>query len=255
MNSSSRTLSRSKAAFTLIELLTVIAIIGILAAILIPTVSAVRTKAKATQCASVVRNWGQAILTYASENKSTYFIYGRVAGRDGSAPTERWWFQVGASNAVYNPYFSSKSNDYGNMEACPLETLNTGANSIGRNCFTMVVPSFRGANVANTAAIPISKASTPSRTLLFMERPFLSEGVGLTSSIGTYGMALSGVGADGAKFAEYRNFKRHGGSTFNAVFLDGSLRSLAWDNGNPGQSLGVRVGSTYNYTRWTSLDQ
>ena len=88
-----------------------------------------------------------------------------------------------------------------------------------------------------------------------MERPFLSDGVGLTTSVGTYGMLLTGVGADSAKFAEYRNFNRHGSKSFNAVFLDGSLKTLAWDNGNSSSSLGMRVGATYNYTKWTSLDQ
>ena len=243
-----------RAAFTLIELLTVIAIIGILAAILIPTVGAVRNKAKAVQCASQIRNWGQAMLTYVSENKSTYFLFGRIAGRNGGAETERWWFQIGGDNAIYSPYFSSKSNDYNGFEACPTETLNIGQNSLQRNCYIPILPTVRGV-LAPANAVPFSKATSPSRTLLIMERPFLSEGVGLTSSIGTYGMVMSGIGADAAKFAEYRNFKRHGGKNFNAVFLDGSLKSLAWDNGNANTSLGVRVGATFNYTRWTTLDQ
>ncbi len=55
-------------AFTLIELLTVIAIIGILAAILIPTVSAVRDSARAANCASNMRQIGQAAYMYAEDN-------------------------------------------------------------------------------------------------------------------------------------------------------------------------------------------
>lgn len=55
-------------AFTLIELLTVIAIIGILAAILIPTVAKVRESAHQSTCASNVRQIALAILTYESEN-------------------------------------------------------------------------------------------------------------------------------------------------------------------------------------------
>ena len=47
-------------AFTLIELLTVIAIIGILAAILIPTVGAVRVQAKQATCVSNLRQVGVA---------------------------------------------------------------------------------------------------------------------------------------------------------------------------------------------------
>src|SRR5690625_776919 len=56
-----------KNAFTLIELLTVIAIIGILASILIPVVGQVRENAHRVQCGSNMRQVGQAILTYESE--------------------------------------------------------------------------------------------------------------------------------------------------------------------------------------------
>lgn len=57
-----------RSAFTLIELLTVIAIIGILAAILIPVVGAVRENARAAKCMSNMRQFGQGIHMYAQEN-------------------------------------------------------------------------------------------------------------------------------------------------------------------------------------------
>jgi len=56
-------------AFTLIELLTVIAIIGILAAIIIPTVGAVRQTAQAAACTSNLRQIATAVLLYAQDNK------------------------------------------------------------------------------------------------------------------------------------------------------------------------------------------
>ena len=57
--------TRSRGAFTLIELLTVIAIIGILAAILIPVVSAVRDSARASNCVSNMRQIGNAVHLFA----------------------------------------------------------------------------------------------------------------------------------------------------------------------------------------------
>ncbi|EIP99390.1 prepilin-type N-terminal cleavage/methylation domain-containing protein [Opitutaceae bacterium TAV1] len=57
------------AAFTLIELLTVIAIIGILAAIIIPTVGTVRNKARAVQCISNLRQMHAGIMLYANDHK------------------------------------------------------------------------------------------------------------------------------------------------------------------------------------------
>ncbi len=60
--------SRS-AAFTLIELLTVVAIIGILAAILIPVVGSVREKARGVQCAANFRSLGVAVTAFANDNR------------------------------------------------------------------------------------------------------------------------------------------------------------------------------------------
>src|SRR5699024_9381544 len=70
-------------AFTLIELLTVIAIIGILASILIPVVGAVRENARGAKCTSNMRQMGQAIHMYAQENG------GRVPPANDKAAHER----------------------------------------------------------------------------------------------------------------------------------------------------------------------
>ncbi|HLS27795.1 MAG TPA: type II secretion system protein [Opitutales bacterium] len=60
--------SRSLQAFTLIELLTVIAIIGILASILIPVVGQVREQAKVAQCAVHLRDLGNGVHLYANDH-------------------------------------------------------------------------------------------------------------------------------------------------------------------------------------------
>lgn len=60
------------AAFTLIELLTVIAVIGILAAILIPVTSRVRASAKQSKCGANLRTVHQGFNLYAADNKGFY---------------------------------------------------------------------------------------------------------------------------------------------------------------------------------------
>ena len=60
------------AAFTLIELLTVIAIIGVLAAIIIPTLSRVRSSARRSVCSGNLRQIGQAFQLYAGDNKGLF---------------------------------------------------------------------------------------------------------------------------------------------------------------------------------------
>ncbi|MDR1279997.1 MAG: prepilin-type N-terminal cleavage/methylation domain-containing protein [Opitutaceae bacterium] len=59
----------SPAAFTLIELLTVIAIIGILAAIIIPTVATVRKSARWAQGSSNIRQVAMGMIMMAEENR------------------------------------------------------------------------------------------------------------------------------------------------------------------------------------------
>lgn len=83
-------------AFTLIELLTVIAIIGILAAILIPTVGKVRSTAKKANCISNLREIGKMLTLYANDNKNrlpsgTYnvnggYVDGVTGSKSGAQP-------------------------------------------------------------------------------------------------------------------------------------------------------------------------
>lgn len=59
----------NRRAFTLVELLTVIAIIAILAAILVASLASVREKARTSQCAANLRSWGNATHLYVAEHK------------------------------------------------------------------------------------------------------------------------------------------------------------------------------------------
>jgi len=62
----------TKKGFTLIELLVVIAIINILAGMLLPSLTRAREQGRRAACLSNLRNIGQALTMYASENDGFY---------------------------------------------------------------------------------------------------------------------------------------------------------------------------------------
>jgi prepilin-type N-terminal cleavage/methylation domain-containing protein/prepilin-type processing-associated H-X9-DG protein len=85
--------------FTLTELLVVIAVIAILAALLLPAISSVSAHAKSTVCKNHLRQMGQALQMYVHENgnKYPYYLgpagpsYGDAIGTEGRAVGLVYW--------------------------------------------------------------------------------------------------------------------------------------------------------------------
>lgn len=107
------------AAFTLIELLTVIAIIGILAAILIPVVGSVRENARQAQCGSNQRQIALAVLMYESENNALPGpIFRRIRRTDSNDPDLR------ELNWIIEPYIGGTRLE---VWDCPSNSLSLGS--------------------------------------------------------------------------------------------------------------------------------
>ena len=68
----SRAQSKNRSAFTLVELLVVIAIIAVLIAILLPVLGSVRERSNRIKCAANLRQLGTALYIYAADNKNNY---------------------------------------------------------------------------------------------------------------------------------------------------------------------------------------
>src|SRR5262245_49188476 len=81
---------RSRCAFTLVEMLTTIAIIGILVALLMPAVNAAREAARQSACTNNLRQIGQGLQLRAEQNKEIFCSGAFDWLRDG-AITEKSW--------------------------------------------------------------------------------------------------------------------------------------------------------------------
>jgi prepilin-type N-terminal cleavage/methylation domain-containing protein len=100
-------------AFTLIEMLTVIAIIAILSAILIPAVSASRERGRIAYCANNLGQIGKALMAYANDNKD------RLPPVSLNNSESAWDIEL-------LPYLGG----VGNVFACPSDPYRTGRGSI-----------------------------------------------------------------------------------------------------------------------------
>ncbi len=95
MHSQKNPRARRACAFTLIELLTVIAIVGILAAILIPAVGSARERAALAESISKLRQLHLAMASYANENNQQFPapLDAEVEDEDGDGSASGGWME------------------------------------------------------------------------------------------------------------------------------------------------------------------
>ena len=80
----------SQAAFSLVELLVVVAVIGILAALLLPTLARGKASAHRVVCVNNLRQLGLATQMYWDDNGGNAFRYRGVSTNGGDAQERSW---------------------------------------------------------------------------------------------------------------------------------------------------------------------
>ena len=80
----------SPRAFTLIELLVVVSIIALLIALLLPTIKRAKEAARVVQCASNLRQFSYAMVTYAADNHSALASYAPPESARSDWPNSSW---------------------------------------------------------------------------------------------------------------------------------------------------------------------
>jgi prepilin-type N-terminal cleavage/methylation domain-containing protein/prepilin-type processing-associated H-X9-DG protein len=118
---------RRNAGFTLIELLVVVAIIAVLIAILLPSLSRAKANAVRVKCGANLTQWGKIITMYQSENEGWFGIQERI-----DANNKLTWNTVafGSQPTLYAPEWSSDAKALGTGDqmaflyrTCPADPL------------------------------------------------------------------------------------------------------------------------------------
>jgi len=184
------------AAFTLVELLLVIAIIGILAALLLPVLSAVAARGRQTVCLSNVKQINQGVMMYAADHhdilfpfpkkpdnvKSVFYfqewtsyvpLIGRYVGRTGApapedklftCPADKFHDGTSESREVYWVNESLHSSSNMNYSSYMFNAANAVIQADQRDeIFPRKFPGILGSK--------LSSISTPTTTILLGEEP------------------------------------------------------------------------------------
>ena len=205
---------QSRGAFTLIELLTVIAIIGILAAILFPVLGKARDSAKNSQCTSNLRQIGIALFLYAADNHNTLPAASNAAGSSNN------WVPA------ITPYLPLRKAGTGSLSngvfVCPAcdKTYSVTSDNVTYSYTVlggfMVENPSAGVYDSTTSGRNMSTIASPSRA------GWLTDG----AQNGTYsGVAYSYISANqvNTQTLSHVDF-RHGTNSANMLFADGAVR-------------------------------
>lgn len=218
-------------AFTLIELLTVIAVIGVLAGILIPVVSKARASARVSVCGANMRQIGTAIDLYVADNKGRYPYAYYVPAPDSSDTQRKTWDTL-ISPYLFSVQLAGTSNTQYQVMLCPSDADPMPDGGQAKRTYAMV----RGSDGfgittngdASTPRVGRSRAEVeePAKTLLLAEYSQHPSTGGSWNMIGH--PANSAVDSPVRQLASGNGAELHGGK-FNYLFADGHVQFLSPD--------------------------
>jgi len=195
-------------AFTLTELLVILAVLGVIAAILIPVIARIRGAAQSTRCVANLQQLGHAFALHAQDNRGC--LPAPIGTQAGGTP----WYA-----AIHRYTGTPWAGDIQNLGAvfrCPTweadDTQQLAIDSIGYSMSCVLGPGFAPTRPVDAHTIP-----NPSRTIVLLERA------------GPASFRFPTTAEDRASFAaDYttrfgeQGCDRHG-TTANYLFADGHV--------------------------------
>jgi prepilin-type N-terminal cleavage/methylation domain-containing protein len=222
---------RTRRAFTLIEILTVIAIIGILAGIIIPVVGKARKSARMAASLSNIKQIAQALLVYTNDNRQ-YFPYLATSNGGSVIWSETVEIHMGwprprrISNGPYNdPDNRPFSQSAVFMDPLVARGLNHFYGDYGANELVMVrAASGTTVETLSGPRVSLSSLSAPSRIITVMTAEDGSAPAPFPATWRLYASQLATSGIDGAGGGKSARVSDRGTGKFLAAFADGHVR-------------------------------
>jgi prepilin-type N-terminal cleavage/methylation domain-containing protein len=233
---------KSRQAFTLIELLVVIGIIGILAGLILPALSAAKSKAHTATCLNSKKQLQLAWQLYADDHQDKLVLHGQPLPRPPRIEPQFWWAQGAmsfapnhADNTNHSLLTDSKYallGDYTQeprLYRCPADKSTAGihdvryprARSISLNMYLGRMIDCFGLEPLQIGPTKVHGIPHPSMHFAFIdEHP--DSIVGVSFSLGR------GEGPY-ARIFSYPSHQHQGGATLS--FVDGRANTRRWQDG------------------------
>lgn len=219
-------------AFTLIELLAVIAIIGVLAGLTLSTIGHIRISARSTKCTANLRQIGAAFQLYAADNRGVYpALRGNATGINPNPTGGNWMREISpyvfkdnattaeikkageAINVIHCPAYDLLFQNIAELVATAYQTSGYGMNA------NLNIPGVGGSmNYDNR--YPAAAINHTSRTILVGD----SVNYFIDNKTPTWGAPVTGT-IEGY----YSGAPKRHGATANYLFCDGHVSALTPD--------------------------
>jgi prepilin-type N-terminal cleavage/methylation domain-containing protein/prepilin-type processing-associated H-X9-DG protein len=207
--------------FTLMELLVVIAVIAILAALLLPALVRAKDKANAASCLNNLKQWGLATQLFALDNED---LLPKDGSPNGISVNEGWYNDLprvlGARRYCEMPWRTNASIEPGRcLWVCPANARRSNGNNLFHYCLNAHVNGSGSGNQVRLSSIP-----HPTRTVWLFDNGKLAavaQHNNVHTNLHNRGAQFTFLDGHSARFRnrDYWDFARDVGRTNNPELI------------------------------------